>query len=143
MKVVAVTASVFRHQQQGFLDEGFDAFIDKPLRAEQLVECLARQLGAVFAEAGAGPPAVEPEAGDWGELVLPGALAAQLRAALHIHSVSALNRGIEALAGLGGPARRLAEHLRGLAAQFDLEQVEQVLAGVPMDADPVPALGAE
>ncbi|MBS10153.1 MAG: hypothetical protein CME19_00940 [Gemmatimonadetes bacterium] len=34
--VAAVTASVFEHQRQGFLCEGFSGFLDKPLRAEQV-----------------------------------------------------------------------------------------------------------
>ena len=32
--VVAVTASVFSHQVQHYLDMGFDGFLDKPLRIE-------------------------------------------------------------------------------------------------------------
>jgi signal transduction histidine kinase/CheY-like chemotaxis protein len=144
MKVVAVTASVFQHQRQGFLDEGFDGFIDKPLRVEQIFECLAQQLGVGFELAEPEPRAAEPAAGGWEDLRLPGPLADQLRAALHIHSISALNRGIEALAALGGPAQVLAARLRELSAQFDLEGVAALLAGVPVvpAAEALPPVGA-
>jgi len=46
--VVAATASVFDHQRLGLLDEGFDAFLDKPLREARVFECLATQLGVTF-----------------------------------------------------------------------------------------------
>ncbi len=48
MKIVAVTASVFEHQRQSFMEAGFDDFIDKPLRVEQLYACLSLQLGVRY-----------------------------------------------------------------------------------------------
>jgi len=144
MKVLAVTASVFRHQQQAYLDEGFDAFIDKPLRAEQIIQCLAQQLGVAFEVAERESPASPAGAKGWEGLCLPAALADQLQAALHIHSISALHRGFAALAALGGPAQSLATRLRELCAQFDLEGVAAVLAGVPVAPadEAAPAVGA-
>jgi CheY-like chemotaxis protein len=38
---VAVTASVFDHQRQDYLDGGFSGFLDKPLRVEQIYQCLS------------------------------------------------------------------------------------------------------
>ncbi|MCC7261720.1 MAG: response regulator [Candidatus Latescibacteria bacterium] len=143
MKVLVVTASVFQHQRQGFIDEGFDGFVDKPLRTEQIYECLAKYLGVVFELAGPEPRGFAAGGRGWEGLALPGGLAAQLQAALHIHSISALNRNLDLLAALGGPAQRLADHLRELARQFDLEGVAQVLGAVPVapDTDSAPAIG--
>ena len=39
--VVAVTASVFDHQRQDFLDMGFCGFLDKPLRTEKVYAYLS------------------------------------------------------------------------------------------------------
>ncbi len=46
--MVAVTASVFDHQREQYLNMGFRDFIDKPLRVEQIYACLARHLGVDF-----------------------------------------------------------------------------------------------
>ncbi|MDD1621588.1 MAG: MEDS domain-containing protein [Methylococcaceae bacterium] len=44
VKIVAVTASVFKDQQQEMLDAGMNDFIRKPYRLDEIYECLARQL---------------------------------------------------------------------------------------------------
>jgi CheY-like chemotaxis protein/nitrogen-specific signal transduction histidine kinase len=48
VKIVAVTASAFREQQQEMFDAGMDDFIRKPFRFEEIYDCLARQLGVKF-----------------------------------------------------------------------------------------------
>ncbi len=48
VKIVAVTASVFTEQQQEMLDAGMDDFVRKPYRAEEIYNCLARQLGVQY-----------------------------------------------------------------------------------------------
>jgi signal transduction histidine kinase/ligand-binding sensor domain-containing protein/CheY-like chemotaxis protein len=126
MKFVAVSASVFDHERQQYLQQGFDAFIDKPLRAEQIYRCLAEQCGVRFAFA----DATVAEIPGWQGLRLPSAVAEKLRTALHSHSISELNRGIDALDELDEPASQLAAHLRELARTYDLRQIEQVLEGV-------------
>ena len=48
VKIVAVTASAFKEQQQEMFDAGMDDFIRKPYRFEEIYDCLARQLGVKF-----------------------------------------------------------------------------------------------
>lgn len=48
VKVVAVTASAFKEQQQEMLDAGMDDFVRKPYRFEEIYDCLARQLDLKF-----------------------------------------------------------------------------------------------
>ncbi len=60
LKIVAVSASVLMKEQQAYLDAGFDDFIPKPLRAEQIYTCLANLLRVTYvyaasAEAREGP----------------------------------------------------------------------------------------
>ncbi|MBT4138043.1 MAG: response regulator, partial [Candidatus Latescibacteria bacterium] len=47
-KVVAVTASVFEHQRQQYEAAGFDGFLDKPLRAEDVYAMMGNLLGIGF-----------------------------------------------------------------------------------------------
>jgi CheY-like chemotaxis protein len=48
VKIVAVTASAFKEQQQEMFDAGMDDFVRKPYRFEEIYDCLARQLGIKF-----------------------------------------------------------------------------------------------
>jgi PAS domain S-box-containing protein len=45
VKIVAVTASVFKEQQQEILKAGMDDIVCKPYRLNEIYDCLARQLG--------------------------------------------------------------------------------------------------
>ena len=47
-KLVAVSASVLVHEQRLYEEAGFDAFVPKPFRFEELVDCLKAQLGVGF-----------------------------------------------------------------------------------------------
>jgi len=44
LKIVAISASVLEHQQREFLEVGFDDFIPKPFRFEEVTECLKKLL---------------------------------------------------------------------------------------------------
>jgi CheY-like chemotaxis protein/anti-sigma regulatory factor (Ser/Thr protein kinase) len=48
VKIVAVTASVFKDQQQELFDAGMDEFIRKPYRFEEIYDCMARHLGIKY-----------------------------------------------------------------------------------------------
>jgi PAS domain S-box-containing protein len=48
VRIVAVTASAFREQQQEMFDAGMNDFVSKPYRFEEIYECLARQLGLEY-----------------------------------------------------------------------------------------------
>lgn len=48
VKIVAVTASAFKEQQQEMLDAGMDDFVRKPYRFEEIYGSLARQLGIKY-----------------------------------------------------------------------------------------------
>ena len=48
VKIVAVTASAFEEQRTETLDAGMDEFIRKPYRANEIYECLSRQLGVKY-----------------------------------------------------------------------------------------------
>jgi signal transduction histidine kinase/DNA-binding response OmpR family regulator len=47
-KLVAISASVLKHEQMEYTRKGFDAFIGKPFRFEQICECLEKLLGRNF-----------------------------------------------------------------------------------------------
>jgi signal transduction histidine kinase/DNA-binding response OmpR family regulator/ligand-binding sensor domain-containing protein len=50
-KLVAISASVLKHEQESYAEAGFDGFVPKPYRFEQIRECLEKHLGVTCEEA--------------------------------------------------------------------------------------------
>ena len=57
VKIVAVTASAFKEQQQEMLDAGMNDFVRKPYRFDEIYDCLARHLGVKYIYQGGGEDA--------------------------------------------------------------------------------------
>jgi signal transduction histidine kinase/ligand-binding sensor domain-containing protein/CheY-like chemotaxis protein len=131
LKVVAVSASTLEHEAREYLELGFDAFLPKPFRAEQVYACLERLLGVKFEygeASGAVPQAVSP---DIAGLTLPEGLHARLREAAELYSVTELETYFNEVEQLGEEHRRLAGHLRELRRKHDIESILQILQEVP------------
>ena len=123
IKTVAVTASVFAHQRQKYEEKGFDGFIAKPIRVEKVYECLANLLDVEFLFGGVDSSLEGSDGAEalWSEVVLPNELYSSLAMAVKMHSVTELNRQLEALDDLGEDGERLAEALRVLTGKFDMD----------------------
>ncbi|MBI2505732.1 MAG: response regulator [Candidatus Latescibacteria bacterium] len=130
IKVVAISASVLAHQQQGFLEAGFDAFLDKPFRFEKVYSCLARLLGVQYEYEPESEEEVATEAPDWSSIAVPTALHRRLQEAAELYSVTELEEELQELEQLGADQRQLAAHLRGLKQRQDMEGILTLLAKV-------------
>jgi len=122
-RIISVTASVLDHERKGYLSQGFNDFIDKPLHATQLYACLAEQLGVEFVY----DEAASEEVGDWHNAQLSPALYAELEDAVNMHSITRLT---ELLDPIAADAPALGAHLRGLAEGYDIQGVKAVLADI-------------
>jgi len=131
MKIVAVTASVFAHQRQHYEEVGFDDFIDKPVRAEWLYASMAELLGVEYEyTVSQVSAAVETDVGveaGWQGISLPADLYAGFEAAVKMHSVTEINKNIDALDDLGEEGQRLAAHLRDLGRQYNMRAIQGIL----------------
>ena len=126
-KIVAVTASVFDHQRQRYFTMGFDDFIDKPIRAERIYECLAKHLNATFDFTTNNTP---PSEADWADLTLSAELYQKFQNAISTHSITDLRQHISELENLGEQEQHLANHLRTLAQAFNIEEMKTVLSEI-------------
>jgi signal transduction histidine kinase/CheY-like chemotaxis protein len=72
VKIAAVTASAFASERDAVLAAGFDDFLRKPYRPQEIFDCMARRLGVRYVHAAAAP---EPDPALSGPL-RPAALAA-------------------------------------------------------------------
>jgi PAS domain S-box-containing protein len=117
VKIVAVTASVFKEQGQELFDAGMDDCVRKPYRFHEIYDCLAKQLGIkyVYQATGLAPTETAPVSLTAAMLAaLPAAARDELRAALKsLHSdriAAAIRPAGEADAALGRTLSRLAEN---------------------------------
>jgi CheY-like chemotaxis protein len=134
LKIVAISASVMAHERQQFLSAGFDTFIGKPFRDEQIWRCLADLLHVEFEEVGVprpggddhGPLSEEELSG----IVLPEALFRRCLRAARLHNLTELKRCVNEMETLGESGRRLGEYLRSLSQRYDIEGVLTILNGI-------------
>jgi signal transduction histidine kinase/CheY-like chemotaxis protein/sugar lactone lactonase YvrE len=126
-RLVAISASVFKHEQQSYLDAGFDAFVGKPFRFEEICGCLKRLLNVEFRYAEEAEQTMPVPAIDPGTVRLPVAVLAQLREAAARYSVTRLEQGIASLEKNGDSGRAVAAFLRQQIEQGDVEAIIQFL----------------
>ncbi|MDD1619840.1 MAG: PocR ligand-binding domain-containing protein [Methylococcaceae bacterium] len=128
VKIVAVTASAFKEEQQEMLDAGMDDFVRKPYRFDEIYECLSRQLGVQYIYADAQPTAevaTEPLTAEM-LLVLPADLQSELRDALESLEVELI---ISAIGKVATYDISLYKTLSRLAENFDYPTILNVLQG--------------
>ncbi|MDP6775351.1 MAG: two-component regulator propeller domain-containing protein [Candidatus Latescibacteria bacterium] len=126
LKVVAVSASTLDHERREFLELGFDAFIPKPFRAEDIYGCLAEQLGVEFEYASVEDEEPKPLP-DLQDIDLPADLLEGLRRAAEISNVTELETILTDAERLGENEARLAAHLRTLSQDFKMDEILGIL----------------
>ena len=131
VKVVAISASVLEHERQEYLAAGFDDFLAKPVRFEQICACLAKHLevefeSAEYVEAAAATGNIV----DWGHVELPVELHGRLKETAEIYSVTQMENCLKEMERLGDAQRSLAGHVRKLKQQHDMESILNILAEV-------------
>ena len=126
LKVVAVSASMLAHERQEYLEAGFDGFIGKPIRTEDVYRCLADLLRVEYDYAKTVSTTAAPSL-DLEGVCLPQELYERLKAAAEFYSITELRQGLDEVEQLGEEAGRLAAHLRELSQEFDMEKILAIL----------------
>ena len=132
-KLVAVSASALVHEQQRYFEAGFDDFIAKPVDSQRVYECLATFLHVEYEYDDSERPKT-----DFEKIVLPKELLSRLRRAAEFWEVTELEESLEEVCSLRSPtaspygqisehARLLAERLRELSRNFDMEGILEIL----------------
>jgi len=130
VKIVAVTASVFKEQQQEILAAGMDDIVCKPYRFNEIYNCLTRQLGLQYAYRPGSTnigeetalPVLTPVMLD----VLPGALRDDFRNALERLDSESIDAVIGEIHEVDAD---LARTLLRYTANFDYQTILDGLAG--------------
>jgi PAS domain S-box-containing protein len=127
VKIVAVTASVFKEQQQEMLNAGMDDLVCKPYRFDEIYGCLAKQLGVKYiystdtAKAVSVPVKLTPEM----LADLPAALCKELKEAVESLDSARIE---EVIQQVSKNDEALGQILMQLAVSFEYPAILQVLA---------------
>jgi signal transduction histidine kinase/CheY-like chemotaxis protein len=127
MKIVAHTAAALTQYRLEAQAAGCVDFLVKPIRSEQVYECLRTRLGVTFEYHTPAPEVETP--GEWaaGPLELSEELYARLATAAELHSTTALKACLQELRQLGPEAGRLAEHIRHLMRSYDMDGIMRLI----------------
>ena len=138
VKAVAISASVLDHERRGYLEAGFDDFIDKPFRFERICATLAEQLNVQFEEPSdstvAAAPAGDDTASGFTDARLDDSLRAQIVEAAELYSVTEIEQYCAQLEQAGEAEQQLADHLRLLSQRQDMDGILTTLQRVPTNA---------
>ena len=130
-KIVAISASALRHEEEEYFDAGFDDFIGKPFRFERLCECLANVLSVEYeyAETVSDESEETPEI-NLSKVNLPEELVLRLKEAAEIYDMTELNQCLDEIDSLGADEHQLAEYLRDLVRNFDMDEILRILSEI-------------
>jgi CheY-like chemotaxis protein len=125
---VAISASTLKHEQEEYLQAGFDDFIGKPFRFERVCECLAKLLEVEFEtdEADEG----EEQLLETPQVTLPEELLTQLKAAAKGYRVTELKEPLNEIERLGLAGQKLAKRLSELIFRYDMDTVLKILSEI-------------
>ncbi len=125
LRIVAVSASALKHEQQTYLEAGFDGFIAKPFRFEQICECLENLLAVEYETDKVEETQPTEEVLD---VSLPEELLMRLKSSAELYRVTELESHLPELEELGAEGSRLAERLRGLIRNYDMKTILNILS---------------
>ncbi len=133
IRIVATSASALDHERNRYLEAGCDDFVAKPFRAERIFGSLKALLGVEFVQREGAPQDSRVAPLDLAQIVLPEDLSARLVMAAELHSATVVKNCLKELEQLGPNGSRLAEHLRGFLASYDMETIQRVVAQVTIE----------
>jgi len=116
VKIAAVTASGYGSKRSDVMAAGFDDYLRKPYRPDEIFECMERHLGVRYRRAEAEPPSPRGSAGELRPeaiAALPASLCAELRDAVVALDGERISRTIQKVsehdAALGSVLARYAK----------------------------------
>ncbi len=132
IKMVMMTASAFSHEQDRFLQAGCHRVLTKPIRMEEIFDCLADLLKVEYefeeirpedffnSKATTTLPALS-------KLQLPEDLLRRLKEGAEFCKITKLKRFLAEMETLGPEESQLAEYLREFVNRYDLEGLREIL----------------
>jgi signal transduction histidine kinase/CheY-like chemotaxis protein/sensor domain CHASE-containing protein len=136
LKIVAMSASAFRHEQEAYLKAGCLEFVSKPFLPERIYRSLNTLLESdfIFREEKPHDPA-NSEPPDLKELAIPEELVTRLTTAANTHSATTIRTCLNEIEQLGPKGVRLARYLLPFLSEYDMKTIQKLVLELPVQYD--------
>ncbi|VAX28792.1 hypothetical protein MNBD_NITROSPINAE05-1358, partial [hydrothermal vent metagenome] len=137
-KLIAISASAFEYQRESTLMKGFDDFIPKPFRIENIFNCLAKLLEVEFLKEDAISPPEKMTARNLpplSKIQLPEDILNRLKSAADLSNLTDLKLCMKELHAHGDDGQSLLKHLNPLAGKFDMAGILALLKRVNHESE--------
>ena len=138
MKFVPFTADAIGSRRDYYLSKGFQEFISKPFRQEEIYDSLSKLLGAEFVYEDEEIDQEESsliEELDLTQISIPEDLYNKIMKSAKLYSITALERNLEELGQNSEVPEKLVEHLKQLVRNYDMDEILKVLESVSKTKD--------
>lgn len=130
-KIVAITASVFLHERDGFLALGCHSFISKPFQMHEVYQSLKDLLGVEY-EFQEGDVAkignvTEPDFLELSKIRIPEDLRIRLKEEVELYKVTEVENILQEISKIGEDGRLLVDYLHIFLKNYDMEGIWDVL----------------
>lgn len=132
IKLIAISASVLRHEQESYREAGFDAFVSKPFRLEELCEVLSHVAGVSFEydDSLKGDGQVNSLC-DPSQVSLPSDLLKRMKTSAELYRTTELRKDIAVLRTDQPDQGSVVDHLERLNDEGDMEAILEFLGEIP------------
>jgi len=132
IKIIAITAAAFAHQQQDAMDIGCDYFISKPFKIETIIDCIVELLPDYFTISqtellSEDPTEREP---NFSKIEIPIILYDNLIQSAKLYNITRIESNIRELKKIGNESEVLANYLQTYVSKFDMDSVIKILEKV-------------
>ena len=134
IKIVCITASTLQHEQNNYIEMGFDSFVPKPFQYNEILEALANNLNVEYnyKEPTTNKTAQEVREGfDWSQVKIPPEIKTEIVEHANTYSVTGLESSIEQLESMENGGKELGSVLKTLVKVYDMEEVINIMNKVP------------
>jgi signal transduction histidine kinase/CheY-like chemotaxis protein len=129
-KVVAITASALDRNREHYLDMGFDEYISKPFKVEEIFNCLKKLLDADFVYDDDKTFQVKSsslEGLDLSQVSIPKDICKQMMEAAEIYNITLFEKTFNELKQKEGTSQQLIEHIDNMVAEYNMAGIIEVL----------------
>ncbi len=128
VKIVEISASTFAHERERYLSAGFNAFVSKPFRAEEIYQCLATLLEVKYEYAEA--TSLDTVSLDLSAITLLEDLLSRMKQAAELYSQTEFENYLGEVAQVSAVGQQLAEYLRRLSQSNDMAGITEILSEI-------------
>ena len=132
-KIVAITASALDHKREYYLSLGFDDYMSKPFREENLFQCLGTLLDVkfIFDEEEKSPVTLQQISNsDFSQFSILERLHDKMSQAANNYNITNLEDHLKELNPMDENSLKLAEYLKQMLKNYDMEGISRALEKV-------------